>query len=375
MGSKSAVQAIFAAMVGLASGFSTLAGAQSQNAPGTIADNDSIFVDGKTFRITSGEGKGDASVQIKALGARELGPGAIIFRSRDQLYIVDAPLLLPDGLAGRQNAYVSADAARPNRIRIAYDPPKNPEHQALYDMIKERRVLETLQQILSPFRLPVALTIKTMGCDGMVNSWYNTDNSIPTVHLCYELLQDILQTAPRETTQAGITPRDAVVGQFLFWTLHEVGHAMFDIFQVPLFGREEDAADQFAGYVMLQFGKDPARRLIGGAAYTANEFMKDYKQNPVVEKRLEKYSSVHGLPEQRFYNFVCLAYGADPKLFADVVENGFLPKRRAGNCEYEYETFSRAWRAEMSPHIDRQMARAVLDTTWLPQSSSRLLPR
>src|SRR5205807_877212 len=137
----------FAAMVGLASGFSTSAGAQSQNAPGTIADNNSIFVDGKTFKITSGEGKGDASGQIKALGARELGPGAIIFRSRDKLYIVDAPLLLPGGPAGRQNVYVNAVDARPNRIRIAYDPPKNPEHQALYDMTKERRVLETLQQI------------------------------------------------------------------------------------------------------------------------------------------------------------------------------------------------------------------------------------
>jgi len=375
MGSRSALRAVFAALVGLASGLATLAGAQSQNVRGTIADNDGLFVNGKTFKITPGEGKGDASAQIKALGARDLGPGAIIFRSRDKLYIVDAPLLLPADPAGRQNVYVNADDARPNRIRIAYDPPKTPEHQALYDMTKERRVLETLQHILSPFRLPVELTIKTTGCDGMVNSWYNTDNSIPTVHLCYELLQDILQTATKETTQAGITPRDAVVGQFLFWTLHEVGHAMFDIFQVPLLGREEDAADQFAGYVMLQFGKDPARHLIGGAVYAANEFMKNYKQNPVVEKRLEKYSSVHGLPEQRFYNFLCLAYGADPELFADVVENGFLPKRRADNCKYEYETFSRAWRAEMSPHIDRQMARTVLDTTWLPQSSSPPLPR
>jgi hypothetical protein len=180
---------------------------------------------------------------------------------------------------------------------------------------------------------------------------------------------------PKETTPAGITARDAVVGQFLFWTLHEFGHAVFDIYQVPLFASEEDSADRFAVYIMLQFGKDQARRLIGGAAYAANEIIKNYNLNTNVEKPLEKYSSVHGLPEQRFYNFVCLAYGADPKLFADVVENGFLPKRRADNCEYEYETFSRAWRAEMSPHIDRQMARTVLDTTWLPQSSSRALAR
>ena len=90
---------------------------------------------------------------------------------------------------------------------------------------------------------------------------------------------------------------------------------------------------------------------------------------------MEKYSSVHGLPEQRFYNFLCLAYGADPKMFADVVDNGFLPKKRAGNCNYEYETFSKAWRAEINPHIDQQMARTVLDTTWLRQSGSGSLPR
>ena len=67
--------------------------------------------------------------------------------------------------------------------------------------------------------------------------------------------------------------------------------------------------------------------------------------------------------------------GAEPKLFADVVENGFLPKRRADNCEYEYQTFSRAWRAEISPHVDRQLARTVLDTTWLRQPSSQPLQR
>ena len=375
MGSSAALRSFFAAVVGLASGLSAFAGAQAQNAQLDIGDHDSIFVDGKTFRVTPGKARADAPAQIRALGARDLGPGAIIFRSGEKLYIVDAPLHLPDGPAGRQGVYLSADQERPNRIRIAYDPPKNPEHQMLLGMIKEQHVLETLQQILSPFRLPAELTIKTMGCDGMVNSWYNTDNSVPTLHICYELLQDILQTAPKETTQGGITPHDAVVGQFLFWTLHEFGHAIFEMYQVPLFGREEDAADQLAGYIMLQFGEDQARRLIGGAAHTANEFVKNYKQNPAVEKPLEKYSSVHGLPEQRFYNFVCLAYGADPKLFAEVVENGFLPKRRADNCQYEYETFSRAWRAEISPHVDRQLAAKILDTTWLRQSGPQPLQR
>ncbi len=263
----------------------------------------------------------------------------------------------------------------PNRIHIEYAPAQNPDQQKVYDLVKEHHVLETLQKILSPFRFPAEVTIKTLGCDGMINSWYNTDNSVPTVHMCYELLQDVLQNVPKETTPTGITPQDAAVGQSLFWTLHEFGHLVFDNYQVPLFASEEDSADRFAVFIMLQFGKDQARRLIGGAAYAANEIIKNYNLNTNVEKPLGKYSSVHGLPEQRFFNLLCLAYGADPKLFADVVEKEFLPKRRAGNCEYEYQSFARAFRSEIGPHIDRQMARVILDTTWLPPPNSQPLTR
>src|SRR5580704_6811533 len=44
----------------------------------------------------------------------------------------------------------------PNRIRVEYAPPQNPDQQKVYDLVKEHRVLETLQQILSPFRFPAA---------------------------------------------------------------------------------------------------------------------------------------------------------------------------------------------------------------------------
>jgi len=37
---------------------------------------------------------------------------------------------------------------------------------------------------------------------------------------------------------------DAMMGQFLYLDLHEVGHAFFDIYDCPCSGREEDAADQ-----------------------------------------------------------------------------------------------------------------------------------
>jgi len=367
---KCASRAFIAGIVGLAAGFSTLAAAQSPGGLGTIADNDSIFVDGTTFKITPGKAMGDASPQVKALDARELGAGAIIFRSGKKLYIVDAPLHLP---GGGQNVLLDAVKDRPNRIRIEYVPPKNPEHQMLYEMIKEHHVLETMTKMFSPFRLPVDLMIKTMGCDGVINAWFNTDNSIPTVHICYEFLENLLQHAPKETTPLGVTRHDAVAGQFFFFVTHEVGHAMFDIFEVPLFGNEEGAADHFAGYIALQFGKDESRRLFNGLAYMARPFFETAKQNPEVEKKLEIYSDIHGTREQRTYNMMCLAYGADPELFAYLAE--FIPKSRIGNCEYEYQATKRAFQSEIAPHVDRQMARAMLDTNWLAQSSAAPAPK
>src|SRR5262249_49413244 len=51
-----------------------------------------------------------------------------------------------------------------NRMRVEYVPPTNPAHQALYELLKEKRALEKLQEIFSPFRLPVELTLRTVGC-------------------------------------------------------------------------------------------------------------------------------------------------------------------------------------------------------------------
>ena len=248
--------------------------------------------------------------------------------------------------------------AQSRRIGIEYVPPKNPEHQHIYEMLKEHRVLEKLQDIFSPFQLPIELTFKTVGCDGVSNAWY----SRPTVSICYEYLAEIQRDMPKETTPAGVTPVDAVLGQFFYAIAHEVGHAMFDLLNVPIFGHQEDAADQFAGYIILQFGKADARRLILGAAHSYNKYVK----NPTVTAPLTAFSDEHGPPAQRYYNLLCLAYGADPVVFADIVDKNYLPKERARLCRGQYGELAYAFHQLIVPHLDRQLAKQVMDKSWLP---------
>jgi hypothetical protein len=69
---------------------------------------------------------------------------------------------------------------QPSRVSIAYIPPGNSTFRALYEVLKDHRALEKIQEILSPLRSPEELTINTAECR-VVNSWYRRENLKPTV--------------------------------------------------------------------------------------------------------------------------------------------------------------------------------------------------
>lgn len=275
------------------------------------------------------------------------------------LAVLGSPLAQCESLA--------ATDSQPNRIRIEYVVPKSPEHQPIYERLKEHRALEKLQEIFGAFRLPIDLTLRIAGCDGVANAWYQRGQ----ITVCYEYLDVIRKNSPQETTKDGISPTDAMVGQFFYVFAHEMGHALFDLLEVPVFGRAEDAADQFATYVVLQFGKEQARRLILGTAYS----YKNYISNSTVTAPLAAFSDAHSPPPERFYNLLCLAYGADSKLFGDFVSEGYLPQSRARNCRREYGELVFAFNKVIVPHLDQNLARKVLQKDWLPDDKDRPAPR
>jgi len=249
------------------------------------------------------------------------------------------------------------DASVGSQIRIVYGEPKNPAHQPIYERLQKRRVLEDFRDFLSPLKLPQPLTIKTEGC-GVVNAYYSGG----AVTICYEYIAWIHQIAAKITLSNEISLEDAVVGPFVDVLLHEVAHAIFDLLKIPLFGREEDAADQLAAFILLQFGNDVARRTIVGAALLFRQMAEDHQPGTA------DFAAVHGLPAQRFINVLCIAYGAQPKLFADYVKQGFLPPHRVGNCRWEYRQILHAFKTLISPHVDPALQEKVRGREWLPAS-------
>ncbi|MEA2937611.1 MAG: hypothetical protein QOC56_1115 [Alphaproteobacteria bacterium] len=223
----------------------------------------------------------------------------------------------------------------------------------IYERYKERRVLEEYAQFLAPLRLPTTLRIRLAECN-MVNAFYSPRDW--QITMCYEWMDDTEQTAPKETTRDGFTRQEVLVGGFLNVFLHETGHALFDILDIPVLGREEDAADQIAGFIMLQFGKEVARTTIKGSAYT---WLRRART------RLPAYWDVHGTPAQRFYNYLCIAYGSDPETFKDFFDKGWIAKSRAERCPQEYEEVRLAFRKTLLPHIDQDLMKKVQERKWL----------
>jgi hypothetical protein len=257
-------------------------------------------------------------------------------------------------LGGAFTIMTEATWAQPasGAVNIEYSSPSDPKHEDIRTRLQAARVLEFVRDVLRPIRLPRALLVKLSSCDGVSNAWYAED----AITVCYEFVQDIFKNATDGSDQAGIGKFEKTVGPLLDVFLHEAGHAVFDYLQIPLFGREEDAADQFSTYIMLQYDKDRARRLILGSAY---QYKMDV-QRPDVSIPLAKFSDEHGLPAQRFFNVLCIAYGSDPQLFAQVVELAYLPKMRAEGCEAEYEQVRFAFETLIKPHINTALARKVI---------------
>ena len=244
----------------------------------------------------------------------------------------------------------NAQPAREDRITVNYAEPANPAHRIYHDVLTQYRALERMRERLIAFRWPRPLRLEVRGC-GKSDAFYDEAEIV----VCYEFLDEFWKGANSASRPATITRADALVGPFVDTFLHEAAHAMFDLLKIPVLGSEEDAADLVSAYLMLQDPPQEKRGLILGAAYSyASELRvrsaRDLKRPRLRFGRYVSFASEHSTPAQRLYNLLCMAYGADREMFADVVERGYLPKNRAEMCEDEYRQIDFAYRTLIAPH-------------------------
>jgi hypothetical protein len=138
-----------------------------------------------------------------------------------------------------------------------------------------------------------------------------------------------------------------VSGNMLFVLLHELGHATIGELDLPVLGREEDAADSFAGLTLIHIKSEFSERVLEQAA--KGWFMADRRDKKVGVP--VAYYDEHGLNQQRAFQIVCYMIGADPVRFKKLAEETKLPKDRQQRCSGDYQKAAKSWGVLLQPHV------------------------
>ncbi len=192
-------------------------------------------------------------------------------------------------------------------VEIEYVRPQKREYQPIYDRLKNRQVLEQLQQFLTPLRLPKKLTIKLDQC-GAPSRPYKLDG---VATICYEIVEQIERAASGLTGEARTS---AITGAFIQATMYQIAVATLDILDFPIWGRTGDAADRLSAFVMQNFGEDLAIRTVTATARFFDATKRTWTGSA--------FASADSPEEQRFYNYLCIAYGSSPISFRFLVAGG-----------------------------------------------------
>jgi hypothetical protein len=160
---------------------------------------------------------------------------------------------------------------------------------------------------------------------------------------CLTLIATLWAPRCASADDDGARARQFVIANLQFTLLHELAHVLMAELDIPVLGREEDAADQIGTVALLTA---PLRRTA-----TQSENLLAAADGWLIEWHLEQeaggppeYWDSHPLDIQRYYNVVCLLYGSDPRGFAGLQDALHLPYQRAWWCEDEYRRAEKTMR-------------------------------
>ncbi|MCY1282956.1 putative metallopeptidase [compost metagenome] len=133
-----------------------------------------------------------------------------------------------------------------------------------------------------------------------------------------------------------------IVANSEFTLLHEMGHMLISELNLPVLGREEDAADQLGLMILFLLRDDETDAEFDAKLLAIIDYWRLESQRPRPPAEQVRAWDAHGLDEQRFYNIACLVYGSDPERLEWVPRVTGLPVERALYCDQEYQQARKA---------------------------------
>lgn len=225
-------------------------------------------------------------------------------------------------------------------VSVHYTDTPSPAHQAIKADLESLGAFEGVaEEIDAAFLVPRDLQIVFSDC-GQPNAFY--DPAQTAVFMCYELVSHLTGEYQRYAESDSALAL-SVWQTTIFVFYHELGHALIDMFDLPVTGREEDAVDQLATLVLLEAGEEGRDYALHGAAWFGLSSRRAGPRLPFWDE--------HSLDPQRYFNIICWVYGSDTASHQELLGREWaLPRERAERCPAEYDRMSRAWESLLEPY-------------------------
>jgi hypothetical protein len=223
-------------------------------------------------------------------------------------------------------------------------------HQRFQDILKQIGVYETLAKGLNAtLKLDRTIPIQLTECHTVNAFW---DPNRKELLMCYELMAYFMETfKPLAKTEAELG--EMILSATLNVFLHELGHGLIDVFDLPVVTAEEQAADSLAALMMIMDSREATKMAMTGAYYFKIQSEKA-SDAPLFDE--------HPPDAARYYNILCWIYGSDPDAYGELVSSGALPQARAERCSGaggEWDKLKRSWDKLLAPYLQTAAAEKV----------------
>ncbi|WP_298768218.1 DUF4344 domain-containing metallopeptidase [uncultured Shewanella sp.] len=238
-------------------------------------------------------------------------------------------------------------ASTDKKAVVLYAKPANTSEAMIKNhLINLGLIDEIVVYINEEYLLPQTLTFKIGARDGPLYDPISNEIFIP--YFFIKEAKNRFSDAHYSETRVSVD--DATWDALMHTLLHELAHALIAIYNLPVVGKEEDAADSLATILLIEFFNEGTEIAISAADLF-------YLESEDIVGSEEDYWDEHSLDIQRFYSTICLVYGSSPEKYIDLVNDMNFSEKRLTLCIDEYQNLLDNWIVLLKPHL-KPMSRA-----------------
>ena len=244
--------------------------------------------------------------------------------------------------ADERGTAASEEEVEPGTVEAEWQKPHGEENVAGYELLKASETRSLAKSLATAFELPNPLLIKGVNGFGGGPFYNPEDNSITVPYEFPAVVFNVIVQSNPHGTPTEWGEAAGAVNSFIL--AHEFAHALIHNFELPVLGREEDAADGIATVVLLKAEEG------GLYAIDAAEFWEAFsgRQDP---PDLAEYADNHSFDRQRADNILCWVAGSDEPVLEAFLENEILPEDRLAACPGEWNLLQRSAEQVLDPHL------------------------